>query len=162
MTCRSVTSMLIMLFCKTVLSGESFWEHFDCSVCAGCDFVKAILVDVFAHLLTKFKWFFFFPFALRLQFWGAISGQSCWHSLLSQLSSHIYCLYFSKIQRGHEKIIYHYSMSGLTLIFTSYSHNIKEQFCRRRCQRQSSDSYCIFIPAVFTPYFLYRCCTTHL
>lgn len=46
--------MLIMLFCKTVLSGESFSEHFDCSVCAVCDFVKAILVDAFAHLLSKF------------------------------------------------------------------------------------------------------------
>lgn len=28
--------------------------HFDRGVCAGCDFVKAILVDVFAHLLSKF------------------------------------------------------------------------------------------------------------
>lgn len=46
--------MLITLFCKTVLSGESFSEHFGGSVCAGCDFVKAILVDAFVHLLSKF------------------------------------------------------------------------------------------------------------
>lgn len=155
--------MLIMLFLlrQSFQEKQGFWEHFDCSVCPGCDFVKKI----------PFGFFFFFHiyllsindyFACLLP-WEYYSGVQSQVRCADTICCHSWILTFIVFIFLRSKGTWKGNLSLFsvsTYIFTFYRHNIKEHiFCRHRCWRQRTVKYwclCISVPAVFTPYFLYH------